>query len=69
MTEQEAKRIADALERIASMMERSGWFQPTVPLPHIYQPFDPNRCGYCGGYHGSNVMCPKLAPTAGSTKP
>lgn len=33
---------------------------PQQPLRH----YDPSRCLVCGGYHGNNMPCPSLSPTA-----
>lgn len=27
-------------------------------------PFDPDRCLFCGGYHGSGLGCPRMQPFA-----
>lgn len=55
VSEDTAKRIADALERLAKVMEGD----PAIPpMP------DPNRCMKCGFVHGPNAPCPPLTPTA-----
>jgi len=60
VSEETAKRIADALERLAAAVEANPWMR--VPTPPQPVSFDPNRCGYCGGHHGLGMMCPKLVP-------
>lgn len=56
ISEETAKRIAQALERLADAVERQPvayqgyWAQPIKPL-------EPGQCGVCGGYHGG-LSCP-----------
>jgi len=51
-----AKRIADALERIANYLETRQQ-SPQKPSPQYTTPpvYDPHRCQICGGYHGDGM--------------
>ena len=59
VTEETARRVADALERLERVLERLEHpaYVLAAPVPH----FDLRKCAYCGGEHGG-LSCPKLAP-------
>lgn len=57
VSEDTAKRIADALERLAKVMEGD----PVIPPMPQANP-DPNRCVMCGFVHGPYIQCPKFVP-------
>jgi hypothetical protein len=63
VSEHTARRVADALERLIVLLER---LPATAPPQPDFTGFG-TRCGMCGGFHGSGVICPALKPTAGGT--
>jgi len=64
ISEDSARRIAEALERLAAAIEAHAR-HATEPTPPGRAPltFDLNRCAYCGGLHHGGLPCPLLAPT------
>lgn len=66
MSDDAAKRIADALERLAKVAEEWAAVQRKVPMPSFMHS-DPNTCSTCGvhfgpsgsGYACANMHCPR----------
>jgi len=58
VSEETAKRIAKALERLADAAERQQIDYRGSPLQ---PPLNPGQCYYCGGYH-NGLQCPSLRP-------
>lgn len=63
VSEETARRIADELKRLADILDRQQPIMPSYPQRYPLVE-DPNRCWNCGGYHGNNMPCPRLAPTS-----
>lgn len=61
LTEDTGRRIADTLDKVAHELAVLRILMQAAPMLRRAA-VNPNRCTFCGGYHGGDVICPALVP-------